>query len=93
MRISYLQTFTDRFNRQLEYIAKDNKTAAIKFRNDLKNIIADVRDMPMRCRRSIFFEDENIRDLIFKGYVITYKINKDTIEVFGFTKYQENPTD
>lgn len=93
MRISYLQTFTDRFNRQLEYIAKDNKTAAIKFRNDLKNIIADVRDMPTRCRRSIFFEDENIRDLIFKGYVITYKINKDTIEVFGFTKYQENPTD
>lgn len=93
MRISYLQTFTDRFNRQLEYIAKDNKTAAIKFRNDLKNIIEDVRDMPMSCRRSIFFEDENIRDLIFKGYVITYKISKDTIEVFGFTKYQENPTD
>ena len=93
MRISYLQTFTDRFNRQLEYIAKDNKTAAIKFRNDLKNIIEDVRDMPMSCRRSIFFEDENIRDLIFKGYVITYKISKDTIEGFGFTKYQENPTD
>ena len=93
MRISYLQTFTDRFNRQLEYIAKDNKTAAIKFRNDLKNTIDGIRDMPKQCRRSIFFEDENIRDLIFKGYVITYKINKDTIEIFGFTKYQENPTD
>ena len=93
MHISYLQTFTDRFNRQLEYIAKDNKTAAIKFRNELKNTIETIRDMPMRCRKSIFFEDESIRDLVFKGYVVTYRINKDTIEVFGFTKYQENPTD
>jgi len=93
MHISYLPTFKDRFNRQLEYIAKDNKTAATNFRNELKNMIDSLKDMPMRCRKSIFFNDENIRDMIFKGYVITYRIKQDRLEVFGFTKYQENPMD
>jgi hypothetical protein len=49
--------------------------------------------MPYKCRQSIYFEDENIRDLVVYGYVITYRIKVDTIEIFGFTKYQQNPTD
>ena len=55
--------------------------------------VHSLKDMPMRCRKSIFFNDENIRDMIFKGYVITYRIKQDRLEVFGFTKYQENPVD
>jgi len=49
--------------------------------------------MPNTNRRLIYFDRNDIRDLIFKGYVIIYRINKpeDTIEVFGFTKYQESP--
>jgi len=93
MHIAYLPTFKDRFNRQLEYIAKDNKTAAANFRNELKNLIDSLKNMPMRCRKSIFFDNENIRDLIFKGYVITYRISNDKLEVFGFTKYQETLID
>jgi hypothetical protein len=29
----------------------------------------------------------------YKGYTITYRINGELIEVFGFTKYQENISD
>jgi len=31
--------------------------------------------------------------LIYKGYIVVYKINEtdNSIEVFGFTKYEENP--
>ncbi len=49
--------------------------------------------MPYSNRKSIFFEDVEIRDLVFKGYVIVYRINKtkELIEVFGFAKYQEKP--
>jgi len=39
------------------------------------------------------FDDDTIRDLVFKGYVIVYKIRDDYIDVFGFTKYQETPVD
>ena len=44
--------------------------------------------MPLKSRKSIFFEKDEIRDLIFKGYIIVYRINydDDSIEVFGFTK-------
>lgn len=76
MRILYLQTFKDRFNRQLEYIAKDNKTTAIKFRNDLKNIIDGVRDMPMRCRRSIFLKTRILETLYSKAMSSPIKSTK-----------------
>jgi hypothetical protein len=49
--------------------------------------------MPFRCRKSIFFKDEAIRDLVFRGYVVTYRVLYSELEVFGFTKYQKNPMD
>lgn len=49
--------------------------------------------MPFACRKSIFFNREDIRDLIFKGYIIVYKVDKDKglITVFGFSKYKDEP--
>ena len=51
--------------------------------------------MPYACRKSIYFNREDIRDLIFKGYIIVYKIDNDKglITVFGFTKYKDEPFD
>ena len=31
--------------------------------------------------------------IVFKGYTIVFRITKERIEVFGFTKYQKDPTD
>jgi len=49
--------------------------------------------MPYSNRKSIFFNNLDIRDMVFKGYVIVYKIDKeeDEIIVFGFNKYQQDP--
>lgn len=49
--------------------------------------------MPYKNRKSIFFDRNDIRDLIYKGYIVTYKINQNenSIEVFGFTKFENNP--
>lgn len=91
MKIKYEQTFFDRLNRQLTFIAKDKKSASIKLRNEIKTEIEALKDMPYRCRQSIFFEQDNIRDLVVRGYVVTYRINENTIEVFGLTKYQSKP--
>ena len=33
--------------------------------------------MPYACRKSIFFDREDIRDLVFKGYIIVYKVDDD----------------
>ncbi len=47
--------------------------------------------MPFACRRSIFFDREDIRDLIYKGYIVVYKVDEenDIITVFGFSKYKK----
>lgn len=47
--------------------------------------------MPYKHRKSIYFDTKNIRDLIFKGYTIVYRINPDKkeIEVFGLIKHEK----
>ena len=42
--------------------------------------------MPYRCRESIYFEDMNYRDLVFKGYVVVYKIQKDLVLIYDIVK-------
>lgn len=44
--------------------------------------------MPLKYRKSIYFDDENIRDLVYLGYVVPYKIEKDKIVIIGITKYR-----
>jgi len=48
--------------------------------------------MPYKFRKSFYFDNEEIRDMIFKGYVIPYKIdkNRNEIIIIGIKKYQEN---
>lgn len=91
MKIKFLKGFSLKLEGQIHYIAKDKPQAARKFKNDLLNRIKELDTMPYKYKQSIYFEDMNIRDLVFKGYVVVYRINEtqNTIEVFGFIKYQE----
>lgn len=80
-------------NDQVEYIAKDKPSAARRFKTEIIKRIKGIPKMPYANRKSIFFDREDIRDLVFKGYIIVYKIDDEnqTIDVFGFTKYENDP--
>lgn len=93
MKLKISKSFRDKLNHQVEYIAKDKPAAARKFKNDILTALKEILEMPYKNRASIFFERNDIRDLVIKGYVIVYRVNdeKDTIEVFGFSKYTNNP--
>ncbi len=93
MKIVYKDTFVTRLERQLRYIANDNPSAARKFKKDLLKKVKTISSNPQIFRKSMYFEDDSIRDLIFKGYTIVFRINEKQIEVFGFVNFQENPTD
>ena len=45
--------------------------------------------MPYMHRKSIHFDSEQARDLIFKGYTITYFIYEDKIVILGILKYKK----
>lgn len=91
MKIKISEIFYRKFIRQIDYISVDKPKAARKFRDDVLAKIKEIPSMPYKNRRSSFYEDDNIRDLIFKGYIVIYRINENEIDVFGFVKYTENP--
>lgn len=84
----FLKLLTD----QVRYIYKDKPQAALKFRKDLlKNIKKDLKH-PFHFKRSRYFDDENIKDYVFKGYSVVYEIdvNQKVIYVFGFIKHKNS---
>ena len=93
MRIIYKDTFVNRLENQIEFIAQDKPVAARRFKKELFKNIKSIPQNPFRFRKSVYFNDNNIRDLIYKGCTVVFRINNDIIEVFGFVKSQEYPTD
>lgn len=65
----------------LNYIALDSKNRASNFKNALKKNLDDLIFMPYKFRKSIYFDNKNIRDFIFKGYCITYVIDIDNNQI------------
>ncbi len=62
-------------------IKKDKSSAAIKFAKDLKKQIKEIPNMPYKYRPSYYYNNESVRDMIFKGYTITYKIYDKHIQI------------
>lgn len=93
MKLKLTPSFKNALNSQIQFIAMDKPQSARKFKNAILDRIRKIPKMPYSNRKSIFFEDSEIRDLVYKGYIVVYRVNKlkKRIEVFGFTKYQENP--
>ena len=93
MKLKITKSFKVQLKLQVDFIAQDKPAAAQKFKDDILIQLAKLINMSYSNRRSIFFNNVNIRDIVFKGYVIAYKIDKkeDEIIVFGFNKYQQNP--
>ncbi len=93
MKLKLLNSFGEKLNDQVDYIAQDKPGAARKFKSDILGKIKEIPKMPYANRKSIFFDREDIRDLIFKGYIVVYKVDdeKGIITVFGFTKYKNDP--
>lgn len=92
MNIVYEPKFINKFNDIWSFIALDSKNRADNFKSEIKLKIENLENMPFRCRKSIYFENDNIRDLIFKGYTMPYKIDKkeETITILGINKYMKS---
>jgi plasmid stabilization system protein ParE len=69
----------------LKHIAKDKITASRKFKQDLNIQINEIPNFPYKYRQSIYFDDKNVRDLIYKKHTINYEINleENSIEILN----------
>lgn len=91
MKIDFSNEYIDEFMNVWDYIAIDSLDRANFFKDELKSKISDIPFMPYKYRKSIHFNDENIRDLIFKGYTIPYFVDteNDIILILGILKYKD----
>jgi len=83
MQISKLRRYKNQLIIILKYIAKDKITASENFYSELNKVINDIPNFPFKYRKSIYFNNDNIRDMTFKSYTIIYRINikKNLIEI------------
>ena len=92
MTISITNDFIELLTNQVRFIYKDKPKAALKFRKDiLRNIKKDLKH-PYHFKKSRYFENENIRDYVFKGYIAVYEVDveKKIVSVFAFIKYKDS---
>ena len=73
-----------------DYIAIYSKAKADSFIQNLKVQIIKIPDMSYSYRKNKTIDRENIRDLIFKGYTVTFSISDNVIEILGI--YKQNLT-
>lgn len=66
---------------------------AKNFEAELNAKIELLKDFPQMYRESIFYKDERIRDLIFKGYAVPYLVDKekDLIVILDIFKWIDKP--
>jgi len=90
MKIVYDKNFAATFKIILNYIAQDSQNSANRFKQELKLEIENIPNFPYKCRKSIWFNSENNRDLIFKGYTIPYLIQEETIIILDIFKWNKS---
>jgi plasmid stabilization system protein ParE len=93
MKLVLKRTFLDRLKRQIDFIALDSPTRARKFSAALMKAVRQIPANPMLFRKSVYFDDPNVRDMIFRGYTVVFRIKEDAIHVFGLIDMQLRPTD
>ncbi|QKF60351.1 type II toxin-antitoxin system RelE/ParE family toxin [Campylobacter curvus] len=87
MVIRYADEFWQNLNEILDFISANSESNAQNFLNELKSKIMAITDMPYRFRKNLIANDDNIRDLIFKGYVIPFEVDKETIKILTIYKF------
>lgn len=88
MEIVKSESFESQLFEIAEFIARDSLKRAFDFIDKLDDALCTLETFPYRCRRSIYYDEDNIRDLVFKGYCIPFCIENERIVVLGIVKYR-----
>lgn len=89
MKILFTDYFKENLKEILEFIKQDSKDRAYNFRDSLKNEIMKIPERPYSYRENLTMKDTQVRDLVFKGYVVVFVIDdgEQTITIISIYKY------
>ncbi|MDQ7044257.1 MAG: type II toxin-antitoxin system RelE/ParE family toxin [Sulfurimonas sp.] len=83
------EAFSDLINIKTYITKQDTLPKANQFISELKNSIKTLAEMPMRCRKSYYTDDENTHDLIYKKYTTVFKIIDYKVHVLTIFRQRE----
>ena len=87
MSIITTDEFEMRLSKIVSFIAIHSVDSARKFYKELYAKIAKILQMPYSYRKNELMGDENIRDMIYKGYVVVFKITAESIIILSIYKW------
>jgi len=90
MQIKLDKKFEINFNTILEFIAKDKLSASKSFRKNLFEQIKNLPNYPYKYRKSFYFDNDEIRDMTFKGYTIIYEIDLEGNSIIILNIFNRN---
>ena len=73
------------------FISRDSRSRAINFKSQLDGQINELVNFPYKFQQSKNHDDEDVRDMTFKGYTVTYLIEneKNRILILDIYKWIE----
>lgn len=86
MTIQFSHRFNSELNSQLDFILKDGHDRAVTFYDELMKTIDLLKQNPKMGRDSQ--KHQNMKELIYKGYVIPYFQDDEIITILGI--YNQN---
>ncbi len=93
MQINRSPRYKNNLFQILNYIARDKLSASENFLNELDKLINNLPAFPFKFRKSKYFNNENIRDMVYKGYTVIYRVNeiKSTIDIIRIFNKNKPP--
>ncbi|MDF1875342.1 hypothetical protein JHD48_06315 [Sulfurimonas sp. SAG-AH-194-I05] len=87
MQILTSQLYEKQLKEILVLIMKHDFTAAQNFKTYLDTIILNIPTKEKKYKKSLYFDDENIKDVLFQGCIIIFYSDKqkDTFYILGIT--------
>lgn len=91
MEIKRAKLFNIRLESIVFHVAEESPRNARKLKNKFQKSINTLDYMPYKFRKSYYYNNENIRDLIVQGYTIPYFIDQenDMIVVLDIFKWED----
>ena len=93
MKVIESRQFKDELRAIAFYIKKDKLSASIDFVENLKKCIKRLVDFPYQYKKSIYFDNDEIRDMVYRGYTIVYEINTEKGTLVLLSIFNQNLPD
>lgn len=90
VRVLQSELFLNQLNHILDFLAEYSQNSKNEFKNELLGSLLELDFMPYKFRKSLSFDDNNIRDFIFRGFVIPYLIDKESDVILIIAIFREN---